>query len=119
MAGTPGWDDVLDAIINATWKAAPEKGLAREVQKQTQQMVLTWLIALSKNEQANYTVQAICYNRLDALKKYASAQLNSSTDKAHFSYAIERINNPKEIALLAGANYRLNPSKSTQNIPLS
>lgn len=99
MAGTPGWDDVLDAIINATWKAAPEKGLAREVQKQTQQMVLTWLLALSKNEQANYTVQAICYNRLDALKKYASAQLNSSTDKAHFSYAIERINNPKEIAL--------------------
>lgn len=99
MNGTPGWDDVLDAIINATWKAAPEKGLAREVQKQTQQMVLTWLLALSKNEQANYSVQAICFNRLDALKKYASAQLNNPADKAHFSYAIERINNPKEIAL--------------------
>ncbi|WP_438944804.1 zinc-dependent metalloprotease [Sediminibacterium sp.] len=99
MNGTPGWDDVLDAIINATWKAAPEKGLAREVQKQTQQMALTWLLALSKNEQANYSVQAICFNRLDALKKYASAQLNNPADKAHFSYAIERINNPKEIAL--------------------
>ncbi len=99
MNGTPGWDDVLDAIINATWKATPEKGLAREVQKQTQQMVLTWLLALSKNEQANYAVQAICFNRLDALKKYAAAQLNSPNDKAHFSYAIERINNPKEIAL--------------------
>lgn len=99
MNGTPGWDDVLDAIINATWKATPEKGLAREVQKQTQQMALTWLLALSKNEQANYAVQAICFNRLDALKKYAAAQLNSPNDKAHFSYAIERINNPKEIAL--------------------
>ncbi len=99
MNGTPGWDDVLDAIINATWKAAPEKGLAREVQKQTQQMALTWLLALSKNEQANYSVQAICFNRLDALKKYASAQLNNPADKAHFSYAIERINHPKEIAL--------------------
>jgi len=99
MNGTPGWDDVLDAIINATWKAAPEKGLAREVQKQTQQMALTWLLALSKNEQANYSVQAICFNRLDALKKYASAQLNNPADKSHFSYAIERIKNPKEIAL--------------------
>lgn len=97
--GTPGWDDVLDATINAIWKAPAEKGLAREVQKQTQQMVLTWLLALSKNEQANYAVQSICFNRLDALKKYATTQLNNPADKAHFSYAIERINNPKEIAL--------------------
>lgn len=99
MNGTPGWDDVLDATINATWKATPEKGLAREVQKQTQQMVLTWLLALSKNEQANYAVQSICFNRLDALKKYATTQLNNPADKAHFSFVIERINNPKEIAL--------------------
>lgn len=99
MNGTPGWDDVLDATINAIWKAPAEKGLAREVQKQTQQMVLTWLLALSKNEQANYAVQSICFNRLDALKKYATTQLNNPADKAHFSYVIERINNPKEIAL--------------------
>jgi len=99
MNGTPGWDDVLDATINAIWKAAPEKGLAREVQKQTQQMVLTWLLALSKNEQANYAVQSICFNRLEALKKYAASQMNNPADKAHFSYAIERINNPKDIAL--------------------
>lgn len=99
MSGTPGWDDVLDAVINGTWKATPAKGLAREVQKQTQQMVLTWLLALSKNEQANYTVQSICYNRLDALKKYAATQVNNNNDKVHFSYAIERINNPNDIAL--------------------
>ncbi|WP_439505335.1 zinc-dependent metalloprotease [Sediminibacterium sp.] len=99
MAGTPGWDDVLDAIINATWKATPEKGLAREVQKQTQQMVLTWLLALSQNEQANYAVQSICYNRLALLKKYAESMVKVGTDIAHFGYSIERINNPKEISL--------------------
>ncbi len=99
MAGTPGWDDVLDAIINATWKAAPEKGLAREVQKQTQQMVLTWLIALSQNEQSNYAVQSISHNRLALLKKYAENMVKAGTDIAHFGYAIERINNPKEISL--------------------
>jgi hypothetical protein len=99
MAGTPGWDDVLDAIINYTWKSAPEKGLAREVQKQTQHMVLTWLLALSQNEQANYAVQSISNNRLSSLKKYAESMVKAGTDAAHFGYAIERINNPKEISL--------------------
>lgn len=99
MASTPGWDDVLDAIINATWKAAPEKGLAREVQKQTQQMVLTWLLGLSQNQQANYAVQSISHNRLALLKKYAENMVKAGTDIAHFGYAIERINNPKEISL--------------------
>jgi hypothetical protein len=99
MAGTPGWDDVLDIIINATWKAAPEKGLAREVQKQTQQMVLTWLLALSQNEQSNYAVQSISYNRLVQLKKYAETMVKAGTDTAHFGYIIERINHPKEISL--------------------
>ena len=37
-AATPGWDDVLDAIIQKTWNAAPEKGLKQEVSMQTQQM---------------------------------------------------------------------------------
>ncbi|MDP3393279.1 zinc-dependent metalloprotease [Sediminibacterium sp.] len=99
MAGTPGWDDVLNAIINATWKASPEKGLAREVQKQTQQMVLTWLLGLSQNQQANYAVQSISYNGLVQLKKYAETMVKAGTDAAHFGYAIERINNPKEISL--------------------
>src|SRR3989339_236949 len=99
MSGTPGWDDVLDAIINSVWKAAPEKGLAKEVQKQTQQMVLTWLLALSKNDQANYAVQSICFNRLNSLKKYAESMVKAGTDTPHFGYAIERINNPKEISL--------------------
>ncbi len=99
MAGTPGWDDVLDAIINFTWKSAPEKGLAREVQKQTQHMVLTWLLALSQNEQANYAVQSISNNRLSSLKKYAESMVKAGTDAAHFGYVIERINNPKEISL--------------------
>lgn len=99
MANTPGWDDVLDAIIHSVWKAAPEKGLAREVQKQTQQMVLTWLLALSKNDQANYAVQSICFNRLNSLKKYAESMVKAGTDTPHFGYAIERINNPKEVSL--------------------
>ncbi|HJV20895.1 MAG TPA: zinc-dependent metalloprotease [Sediminibacterium sp.] len=98
-ANTIGWDDVLDAVINYTWKAAPEKGLKGAVQKQTQQVVLTWLLGLSQNEQSNYAVKAICFDRLESLKKHAELMSKTAADKSHYTYAVARIKNPKDIAL--------------------
>lgn len=98
QSGTQGWDDVLDAIINKTWKTSPVKGLKGEVQLQTQQMVLTALLSLSQNDNANYIVKSICYDRLQSLKQYAVQMKNNNiSTKAHFSYAIERISKPKDI----------------------
>ncbi len=97
QANTIGWDDVLDAIINKTWKSPLQKGLKAAIQLQTQQMVLTWLLSLSQNDNANYIVKSICHDRLQSLKQYAEQMKNSSGQKAHYSYAIERINKPKDI----------------------
>jgi hypothetical protein len=77
QANTIGWDDVLDAIINKTWKAPLQKGLKSEVQLQTQQMVLTALLSLSQNDNANYAVKSICFDRLESLKKYAEQMKNT------------------------------------------
>lgn len=100
QANTPGWDDVLDAIINKTWKAPVLKGLKGEVQLQTQQMVLTWMLGLSQSDNANYIVKSICFDRLQSLKQYAEQMKNSNPSlKAHYSYAIERISKPKDISL--------------------
>lgn len=99
-AGTPGWDDVLDAIINKTWKSPLASGLSLQIQLQTQQMVLTELLALSQNESANYAVRSICYDRLQSLKQYATRMQQQHPElKAHYAYAIERINKPKDIVL--------------------
>ncbi|GAC1529081.1 MAG: zinc-dependent metalloprotease [Sediminibacterium sp.] len=99
---TIGWSDVLDALITKTWKAPLQKGLKEAVQLQTQQMVVTWLLGLSQNDNANYLVKAICYDRLQSIKQYATAQLkNNPSLKAHYSYAIERISKPKDIPLPA------------------
>ncbi len=104
-ASTPGWDDVLDAIIQKTWKASAEKGLRQQVQLQTQQMVLSWMISLSMNDNANYQVKSICFDRLQSLKKYAAAQEKlNQTLKAHYAYAIERINKPKDIIIPLAKN---------------
>ena len=100
QANTPGWDDVLDAIITKTWKAPAQKGLKGEIQLQTQQMVLTWMLGLSQSDAANYIVKSISFDRLQSLKQYARQMKNSNPSlKPHYSYAIERIIKPKDIAL--------------------
>ncbi len=100
QANTIGWSDVLDAIIEKTWKAPLQKGLKGVIQLQTQQMVLTWMLGLSQNDNANYIVKSICFDRLQNLKQYAAIQAKSNpSQKAHYTYAIERINKPKDIIL--------------------
>ncbi len=99
QANTIGWDDVLDAIITKTWKAPLQKGLKGEVQLQTQQMVLTWILGLSQSDASNYIVKSICFDRLQSLKKYAEQMKATPALQAHYAYAIERISKPKDIAL--------------------
>ena len=101
-AGSLGWDDVLDATIQKTWKSTAKKGLEQQVQLQVQQMVLSCIMALSQSESANYAVKAICFDRLQIIKglALAAAKTNPSL-KAHYLYAVERINKPKEISLPA------------------
>ncbi|RTL50558.1 MAG: DUF5117 domain-containing protein [Sphingobacteriales bacterium] len=100
IAHTLGWDDVLDAIINQTWKAPLSKDLALQVQLQTQQQVISWLLDLYQNKKANYAVKTICYSRLMDLKKWATAQTATHTTlAAHYNYVIERINHPDKMQL--------------------
>lgn len=100
QAGTIGWSDVLDAIIKKTWMGKKADGLKAQVQAQTQQMVLTWLLGLSQDKTANYMVKSICFDRLNSLKAYAKQQAAvNSTMRAHYLYAVERIEKPKDIEL--------------------
>jgi hypothetical protein len=122
-AGTIGWDDVLDSIIGRTWKQPIQKGITGELQMQTQQMVLSYLIGMiSADMQAStnsssalpagftasagssatpgYEVKAICFDRLAQLKTFCEKQIKTGSPfKAHYSYAIERIKNPKDFLL--------------------
>ena len=99
-ANSIGWDDVLDAIIKTTWKTNLQNGLKKEIQLQTQQMVLTWILGLGQSEQANYAVKSICFSRLEIIKKFCEEQMKINPSlKPQYSYAVERINKPKDIQL--------------------
>lgn len=99
MANTPGWDDLLDAIIQATWMKPLKTGLEKQVQLQTQQMVLTWLLALYQNDQSGYAVKSICHSRLKQLREFCTSKKNMPELGYHYAYAVERIDHPKEVPM--------------------
>ncbi|MEI8141224.1 MAG: zinc-dependent metalloprotease [Chitinophagia bacterium] len=99
-AGSMGWDNVLDAILDKTWYAPTVSGMAGSIQLQTQQQTLSWLIGMSQSSDANFEVKSICDNRLNKLKsKLTSLSISNPKLIAHYQYAINRINNPEDIIL--------------------
>ena len=99
-AGSMGWDNVLDAILDKTWYAPTVSGMAGSIQLQTQQQTLSWLIGMSQSSDANFEVKSICDNRLNKLKsKLTSLSISNPKFIAHYQYAINRINNPEDIIL--------------------
>nr|MDQ3395984.1 zinc-dependent metalloprotease [Bacteroidota bacterium] len=62
--------EVIGQLLNKTWMSGRQKGLAAQVQLQTEQVVLTHLMALVQNENASYQARAIATNYLMELKKY-------------------------------------------------
>jgi hypothetical protein len=91
---TLGFDDVVNRVVISVWKIPAKQGLDIEIHKQTKQMVVTWLLGLTQSEVTNYQVKSICFKVLSDIKDLC---LNNKT--ADDLYMIERINNPKEIAL--------------------
>ncbi len=99
-ANTIGFDDVLDAVLKATWYTKPPTGLEGSIHLQTQQQVLTWILGVHQDTDANFEVRSICNDRLQQLK--SKLEKVSKTDLAHkaqYDFAIERIKNPGSIAL--------------------
>jgi hypothetical protein len=95
-----GFDNLTDAIIQKTWYATPETGLNRQIQLQTQQMVVTFLLGLNQSEQANYAVKSIAFSQLQKIKAYCKTQTTPYTDDTpHYEFTIERIEKPKDIPL--------------------
>ena len=99
--GSIGFDDVVNKLMNQTWRNTKTfSGLENQIQLQTQQCVLTSLVSLSMNENANYEVRAICFNILQQLKTELSLKVaTAGANQAHYNYAIERITHPKEITV--------------------
>ncbi|OKL40364.1 zinc-dependent metalloprotease [Pontibacter flavimaris] len=89
--------DVTEQLVENTWKRKREKGMEGLVQLQTEQIVLTHLLALAHNESASYQARAIATATLKDLKSYIERRhtLNPKDSyQAHLTFALERLNRP-------------------------
>ncbi|MCC9167553.1 zinc-dependent metalloprotease [Pontibacter harenae] len=92
-------EDVTRQLIDKTWESRRAKGLEAQVQLQTEQVVLTHLLALAQNESASYQARAISKAAIADIKEFATSQAKRTRDnayRAHLRFALERIENPEE-----------------------
>jgi hypothetical protein len=95
--GGLGLEEMINQVVDKTFKTTKNQGLNRKIQFQTEQIVLTHLLALSINESANYQARAVCGKALKELKTYleeAKKTAKESDYQAHLDYALERMKNP-------------------------
>jgi hypothetical protein len=92
--------DVTKQLLESTWKNRRQDGLAAQVQLQTEQVVLTHLLALAQNENASYQARAVATAALADIKQHATSQAKRTRDdgyKAHLEFALARMEKPEEI----------------------
>jgi hypothetical protein len=90
----PGFDEVLDKIIAATWKAPSGSGYNAEIQRTVNMVVLLDLMSLASGERASNQVRAIAESRLASLKDWLTGQRSLTRDEnqqAFLSYAANQI----------------------------
>jgi hypothetical protein len=95
-AANPSLEQVLDAILAATWESPREgAGYAAEIARVVDNVALYDLMALATNEKASVQVRAIASLRLDDLKLWLASPPQQSThdaaQRAHLFYAAAQI----------------------------
>ena len=108
-AANPGLQEVLDAVVSATWKAPHPAGCAGEVARTVDSVVLYDLLSLAVNDQAPAQVRAVASREAEHLKVWLNANKvgGDTARQAHLAYAAAQIEqfqkDPKELALVAPA----------------
>jgi hypothetical protein len=84
-------------MLRSTWQAPRRKGFAALVQQQTEQVLLTYLLAASVDERSSFAARSVMRKTLDDLKTFIDAQKKTSTDEqlsGHYALALERMKAP-------------------------
>jgi hypothetical protein len=109
-ANNPGFDELLNEMLAATWKAPATPGYNGAIQRTVNAVVLSRLISLAADEHASSQVRAVALLKLDELKKWLASQENLLKDvetRAEFFFARNQIDhfekNPAEVHVTAPA----------------
>ncbi len=91
----PGFDEVLDKILDSTLKAPARAGYQGEIQHVVNMIVLNDLMALASGERASNQVRAVAEYRLDVLKSWLIDQRNLTRDQNQTAFVLYAANQIK------------------------
>lgn len=97
--GGLGVSEMINTLINNTWKAPRRNGLEGLIQMQTEQVLLTYLLSSGVNNDNSFMVRAVVQKSLNDLKSFIESQLkktNSNEYTAHLMLALERMKSPEK-----------------------
>ena len=95
----PGFDELTDDLLLATWFASQQAGIDGEIQRTTNHLVLERLMVLAMNKEADSQVRAIALDAVNRLDDWLTLPANSESSsqwRAHYGYAryqIEQLRN--------------------------
>ena len=102
--GNPGFDELLDDLMNATWKTEPASGYTGAIQRVVNGVVLDHLMMLAADRRASAQVRGMVLFKLDGLKRSLASrepQLKDAASRAEFFFARNQIDrfekNPAEV----------------------
>ena len=99
LSGGLGVHEMLNALIGQTWKAPRRTGMEGMVQLQTEQVLLTYLMALTVDETTSFAARAAGQKALYNLKAFIEEQQKLAKDDnyaAHLLLALERMKAPEK-----------------------
>lgn len=97
--GGLGINEMINTLLNKTWKDTRRTGMERLIQLQTEQVLFTYLLSASVNDNNSFAVKSILKKALADLKIFIESQNKTATDdtyKGHLILALERMKEPKK-----------------------
>jgi hypothetical protein len=94
-----GVSEMINTLINKTWKAARLAGMQKLIQMQTEQVLLTYLLSSSVNDNNSFAVKSVLKKSLDDLKSFVDQNIKTTNDelyKGHLLLAFDRMKSPSD-----------------------
>ena len=94
QAGMPGFGELTESLVRATWFSRQRPGIDGEIQRVTNSLVLERLMLLSINQEVDEQVQAIAFDRINELDSWLATRLGIESRRrwrAHYRLARHKI----------------------------
>jgi Met-zincin/Domain of unknown function (DUF5117) len=92
-----GLSEMIDSLTAATWKAPRLKGMEGLIQLQTEQVLLTYLLAASVDDDNSYITKSVIQKSIADLKLFIESKKKNAVDATytgHLLLALDRMNAP-------------------------